>query len=29
MCSNYDALAIANKVEIYRFIMENTKGEDL
>lgn len=26
---NYDILCMPNKVEIYRYIIENTKGEDL
>ena len=28
-CANYDQLPIPNKVEIFRYILENTKGEDL
>ena len=29
MSPNYDVLCLANKVEIYRHIIDNTKGEDL
>ena len=29
MCPNYDALPLPNKVEIFRHVLENTKGEDL
>lgn len=29
ICSNYSALPLPNKVEIFRFIMEKTKGEEL
>ncbi|KRX06464.1 Rapamycin-binding domain [Pseudocohnilembus persalinus] len=28
-CNNYDLLPLPNKVEIFRHILENTKGEDL
>lgn len=28
-CANYDQLPMPNKVEIFRYILENTKGEDL
>jgi serine/threonine-protein kinase mTOR len=28
-CRNYDVLPLPNKVEIFRYILENTKGEDL
>ncbi|EAS01249.1 phosphatidylinositol 3- and 4-kinase family protein (macronuclear) [Tetrahymena thermophila SB210] len=28
-CSNYSVLPLPNKVEIFRYIMENTKGEEL
>lgn len=29
MCQKYDSLCLANKVEIFRHVLENTKGEDL
>jgi len=29
LCENYQDLPIPNKVEIFRYIMENSKGEDL
>ncbi len=28
-CTNYSALPLPNKVEIFRHVIENTKGEDL
>ena len=28
-CINYDLLPLANKTEIYKHIMDNTRGEDL
>lgn len=29
MCNKYEGLCLANKVEIFRYVLENTKGEDL
>jgi len=29
LCKDYDKLLLPNKVEIFRNVMENTKGEDL
>ena len=29
MCRDYDKLLLPNKVEIFRAVMENTRGEDL
>ena len=29
MCQKYELLPLANKVEIFRYILDNTKGEDL
>lgn len=28
-CTNYELLPLQNKVEIFRHILDNTKGEDL
>lgn len=28
-CDKYDLLPLANKVEIFRNILENTRGEDI
>lgn len=29
LCPNYQAVLVPHKLEVYRFILENTKGEDL
>ena len=29
ICDKYDQLPVPNKVEIFRFILENTKGDDI
>lgn len=29
MCQNFEVIPMANKIEIFRYVLENTKGEDL